>query len=1505
MAILYKNNAVSALASSITNVATSMSVTAGQGALFPTISGSDYFYVTIISFSNPSSYEIVKVTARSTDTFTIVRAQDGTTAAAWSANDRVELRITNALLSDALGERALVGGTNATGTWPISVSGNAATVTSITSGQVTTALGYTPYNATNPNGYITSASLSSYLPLSGGTLTGASTVSVSTWEKWTLETTGVTAKARQGSDANGLNFTSNARWTGSAWAEDDTGKKKFAYIQHLGNGRHEFRTAASGSGISWTVSLTVDETAVNSTVALTQSGNQVLHAGNYTSYSPSLTGSGASGSWGISITGNAATVSGISAGQFFNNMGNNHSTYQDFNNVPGFGAYYVQQGGNSPTGTGSHQWYGFTLGLGNDYALSSYATQLYWPRRAQNSDTYIYVRDREAGSWTSWAKIKAGYADSAGSATDSTKLPLTGGQLTGQVEFRSANQLTFSDGANTMRGFIKSLANTGTGAAGLVIATSGGESIVFKDGNADSGDINFVIRGDGVLLQGGSNALLHAGNYTSYSPSLTGSGASGTWGISITGSAASAGSASSATTATVADRLSSYDHRIKAPNSDDASRARFGFTSWANNNTAPWADYIHLRSYTDSSGGSDNLIMFNKSTPAMRIWQQAWGSSTAYASYVDVLTSGNYSSYALPLSGGTISGAIRASQITAGGSTNTDANLGVQGTTHLTGTIYYGGTVGNVNSWSSISTSSSGTHTFSGSRFIFDRVGYGSQPLIDMQSSSITFGQPAYAGSGITVNSASAAGIGINLYSGSPSSPTYGLFFAQTGNFGTYGAVSADWATYFTMNSTANRGWIFREVESLGNVAAISNQGNMTLRSHFEQGNNIARPNVSWSAGSTSTGMVIFYLPGTTSNYGMVHMVFDIYEYNGNAVSTVIVGGHNWSTSWYNVSANVVGQCGKEVRLGCKDGRFCVVFGTSGSTWEYGTIVLRKIHNGSFYDNVMDMVGNWSATQTTTESFTNITGDLRALRTPASFNAGGAITQAGNQVLHAGNYTSYSPSLGGSGATGTWGISISGNASTASQVGGYTSDGWLRKVGDSTQFQIYGNSRTMVFRTDGVTNPHGGGGYPYIWFYGGSGDSERRMILNTDGQLWTNYYGWLQDYFLPKSGGTMSGSLSTPAGTAIYLGSQNVSTSSRLIINWHTDGDYNYLIGKRAGSWAQPMDISFYTGLRYHAHQAYGGHKFYTSGYDGTQAFSVGDGDANVRVYNNLYVSGESRGYDVYTTGGWFRNHTNNNGIYWSVTGWHLYPASSSDFYVRSGTDGGTLRFLRSDGTTYGYLHWASDRAMGFLTDGGSWRFRVDNSGNARCYNNLYLDQNHGHGIVGVYSSYRYQGVFAMGDSYKLPADGTTTGSLYGMAWSHPNAGGVAGNLDSHGMLVLINGGFGSCMSYSIRASGNVTAYSDERLKTNWRPMPESFVERLAAVKVGIYDRTDGERMTQVGVSAQSLQKLLPEAITKAGDEMGTLSVSYGNAAMASAVELAKEIVKLRMELDELKSKLN
>ena len=84
--------------------------------------------------------------------------------------------------------------------------------------------------------------------------------------------------------------------------------------------------------------------------------------------------------------------------------------------------------------------------------------------------------------------------------------------------------------------------------------------------------------------------------------------------------------------------------------------------------------------------------------------------------------------------------------------------------------------------------------------------------------------------------------------------------------------------------------------------------------------------------------------------------------------------------------------------------------------------------------------------------------------------------------------------------------------------------------------------------------------------------------------------------------------------------------------------------------------------------------------------------------------AGGLNGTDVYTTGGWFRNHTNSNGIYWSQTGWHLYPESSTDFYLRSGSSSEvTLKLIRSDGTPWGYIHNDSSRTIGFLNYNRNW----------------------------------------------------------------------------------------------------------------------------------------------------------------------------------------------------------
>jgi hypothetical protein len=139
------------------------------------------------------------------------------------------------------------------------------------------------------------------------------------------------------------------------------------------------------------------------------------------------------------------------------------------------------------------------------------------------------------------------------------------------------------------------------------------------------------------------------------------------------------------------------------------------------------------------------------------------------------------------------------------------------------------------------------------------------------------------------------------------------------------------------------------------------------------------------------------------------------------------------------------------------------------------------------------------------------------------------------------------------------------------------------------------------------------------------------------------------------------------------------------------------------------------------------------------------------------------------------------------------------------------------------------------------------------------------------------------------------------------------------GVLVIRSGvGYLPFTAGSVYATGDVTAFSDERVKRNWRPVCSDFIKQLAGLKSGIFDRTDKD-ITQVGVGAQSLQKFMPEAVTitephrnKHGEiddcvpelEGGRLAVSYGNAAMVSAVELAKVVIALQEEVAELRRQL-
>ena len=91
MSVILKNNTEGFLATAISASDTGLVLQSGNGANFPNPVSPDYFYVTLVS--SGGTQEVVRVTARSGDSMTVLRGQDGTTAQSFAAGSRLEMRV--------------------------------------------------------------------------------------------------------------------------------------------------------------------------------------------------------------------------------------------------------------------------------------------------------------------------------------------------------------------------------------------------------------------------------------------------------------------------------------------------------------------------------------------------------------------------------------------------------------------------------------------------------------------------------------------------------------------------------------------------------------------------------------------------------------------------------------------------------------------------------------------------------------------------------------------------------------------------------------------------------------------------------------------------------------------------------------------------------------------------------------------------------------------------------------------------------------------------------------------------------------------------------------------------------------------------------------------------------------------------------------------------------------------------------------------------------------------
>ena len=103
----------------------------------------------------------------------------------------------------------------------------------------------------------------------------------------------------------------------------------------------------------------------------------------------------------------------------------------------------------------------------------------------------------------------------------------------------------------------------------------------------------------------------------------------------------------------------------------------------------------------------------------------------------------------------------------------------------------------------------------------------------------------------------------------------------------------------------------------------------------------------------------------------------------------------------------------------------------------------------------------------------------------------------------------------------------------------------------------------------------------------------------------------------------------------------------------------------------------------------------------------------------------------------------------------------------------------------------------------------------------------------------------------------------------------------------------------SVLSTGNVTAYSDRRIKENITPITEA-LSKVQKLTGNTYTRNDQEDTATryAGLIAQEVEEVLPEAVREADDGIKVLDY---NATIALLVESIKE---LKSEVDDLKAQL-
>ena len=416
----------------------------------------------------------------------------------------------------------------------------------------------------------------------------------------------------------------------------------------------------------------------------------------------------------------------------------------------------------------------------------------------------------------------------------------------------------------------------------------------------------------------------------------------------------------------------------------------------------------------------------------------------------------------------------------------------------------------------------------------------------------------------------------------------------------------------------------------------------------------------------------------------------------------------------------------------------------------------------------------------------------------------------------------------------------------------------------------------------------------------GSGLDADLLDGNQASAFATAAQGTLATNALPKAGGTASGDITFSGGSAAI----NISAGSDIRF---TTGDWT---GNHSGKIQYHSDHFYHQYANLFIFRNSGGTNVSTMDQSGNLTISGTVDGRNVSAdgtkldtiatsannYSFPYAISASAGNSTvvqrHSAGYIFANYFNTtpNTVTSGVT--QVCVETSNDGYIRHGTAAAIRSFI------------------GFSTEASYLRSDADDT-----FSGGLVSSARDEGIFGVYDSYKTDHIWSMGTGYKNHSGGTNFGNLYGLAYKHTNnsTGGTMGG--SHQVVWCHAGTPRGAIGYDgIWHAGNITAYSDIRVKENLEKIPNA-LDKVCQINGYTYDRTDetaeetldifdhNPTRRHVGLIAQELLPVLPEAViggpcNREGSEDDHFSVAYGNV-VALLVEAIKE---LKAEVEELKN---